>query len=202
MTRARGVAGAPLGRIGILGIVFLVVGAGLAFLGQEIGGPATGLGVAAIGVAAMLAGVHSMRTRVHRSGYESSNLVRDHTGVAAVLFGVAFFVPGVVLVIGGLGSAFGFADGLWGWVEAHAGWAVVGVGIWAGVIGLGMVISKWSYAAAETSWWQRLPGQLAGVWVMAMGVAAVAAGRSLILEPANPGDAAERFGDWIIALLT
>lgn len=197
-----GSARAPLGRVGKIGVGFLAIGAGLAAIGLRVGGPSVGGAVAAFGAAATLAGLHSVTTRQHREGYESSNLIRDHSGTAAVLLGTSFIVPGVAMVVGGLASALGFADGLWGWVEAHPAWAVIGSGIWIGLYGLGLLISRWSYAEASTAWWQRLPGQLVGVWVIAMGGAVIAAGWSLALEPANPREAAERFGDWFLGLVT
>ncbi len=203
MAHSGGGTSGELGTTAKIAMVFVLLGAGLGALGLRLGGPFVGGAVASFGVAAILGGVHSMVTRRHRTagGFQRSYLVKLHSGVAAVLFGVTFLVPGLLMVGAGLAMALGRGDALWDGLAARPGEAVMVFGIWAAVGGLGLLISRWGWADVSTSWWERLPGRVLGLFLLLAGSGVTVAGWSLSSDPEGPGAAFGRMVEWVAGML-
>ena len=171
-----------------IGLVLVVIGAGLAALGLAVGGPFVGAAVAVFGLTAIVAGIDSVATRRHQTSRDSfDGLRRLHTGATAVIFGLTFIAVGVVLVLTGIAATVGVLDGLWSQVADRAGLVIIVVGGWACVLGLAMVISRWTYLDMSTTWWQRLPGIAVGLLVVMMGLIAVGVGWSVAADPPQSG---------------
>ncbi|MDH3684534.1 MAG: hypothetical protein OEV40_31835 [Acidimicrobiia bacterium] len=171
-----------------IGLVLVAVGAGLAALGLLVGGLFVGAAVAVFGLAAIVGGVDSVATRRHRTSRdEFDSLRRVHTGAAAVIFGFTFIAVGVFLTVTGVAAALGVLGGLWSQVADSAGIVIIAVGGWACVLGVAMVISRWTYVGMSTNWWQRLPGIAVGLLVVMMGLIAVGIGRSVAVDPPQSG---------------
>ena len=171
-----------------IGLVLVAVGAGLAALGLVLGGLFVGAAVAVFGLAAIAGGIDSVATRRHQTSRdEFDSLRRVHTGAAAVVFGLTFIAVGVVLVVTGVAAALGVLDGLWSRVAGAAGIMIIAVGGWLCVLGVAMVISRWTYTSMSTDWWQRLPGVAVGLLVVAMGLIAVGIGRFVAIDPPQSG---------------
>ena len=202
---ARSIEGASggFGTTAKIGMVFVLLGVGLGTVGLKWGGPFVGGAVASFGVAAILGGVHSMVTRRHRTagGFQQSYMVKLHSGAAAVLFGVTFLIPGVLMVGGGLAMALGRGDALWEGLAARPGQAVMVFGIWAALGGLGLLISRWGWADVSTSWWERLPGRVVGLFLLLAGSGVTVAGWSLSSDPEGPGAAFGRMVEWVAGML-
>ena len=171
-----------------IGLVLVVIGAGLAALGLAVGGPFVGAAVAVFGLTAIVGGIDSVATRRHRTSRDGfDGLRRIHTGMTAVIFGLTFIVVGVVLAVTGIAAAVGVLDGLWSQVTDRAGLIVIAIGGWACVLGVAMVISRWTYLDMSTTWWQRLPGAAVGLLVVTMGLIAVGVGWSVASDPPQSG---------------
>jgi len=173
-----------------VGIVFILLGAGLAALGLTYDGPFMGGAVASFGIAAIVGGVHSVVTRRHLDG-RFKEISREHRGTSAVIFGITFVATGLVLVVGGLASVLGFGDELWNEISARPGASMMVVGIWVSVIGMGTAISRWTFVGTSTNWWQRLPGVILGLFLIVLGLGIFWIGRSLAVDPPAPDEILE-----------
>jgi hypothetical protein len=192
-----------LPRLTKISVALIVAGAGLAWIGLRYGGPSTWAAVAVFGLLAVIGGLHSVVTRRHvtAQGYLRSAMPHHHTGAGAVLLGITMLAPGLVMVLVGLAGIAGLADGLGDWAVARPGPIMMTAGAWAGLGGLGLLISKWRYEHQSTSWWQRVPGQMVGLILILIGGSLIAAGRVFSLDAADPRAALERIAEWITRLL-
>lgn len=182
--------------------VLVVLGGALAWIGLEFGiDLATGGAVAVFGAAFLLAGLDSIVTRSHRTGdsMHSAMLPREHRGWPAVVYGVTFVLPGTAMMFVGALIALGLGDSLLGEIFARPAPVFMLAGVVACLAGIATVASKWS---ASTSAWQRLPGQVVGVFITAMGIGLIAIGRVFASEPGGPRAAMERIGKWVIGVLS
>jgi len=181
----------------------LLVGAGLAWIGMRYEGPYTWGSIVVFGLAAIVAGAHSIATQRHRTaqGYLRSEIVHQHTGLAAVLLGMTMLLPGLVLVVVGLVGIVGGGDALAGWSSSRPGPITIVVGVWAALGGLGLLISRWRYEGQSTHWWQRLPGQFIGLGTTIVGVALVVAGWGVTIRRDDARAMLESVAKWVAGLL-
>ncbi|MCP3987932.1 MAG: hypothetical protein GY724_02575, partial [Actinomycetia bacterium] len=132
----------------VLGLGLL--GAVLAAIGQAIGGPIVGLGVALLGVAGVVAGVHSVVTREHLTWTDTAShrhsrvSARRHTGAPAMIYGLLFVVIGLVVFVTGLAVAIGRGDELASRAFDNAGVALMFVGGLYCLAGVATTISRWT----------------------------------------------------------
>ena len=110
-------------RLAKIGFAFIVVGAGLAWVGLNYGGPAIWAAVTVFGLAASLGGLHSIATRRHETaqGHLRSAIPHHHKGAGAVLLGITMLLPGLLMVVTGLAGIVGLADSLGVWASARPG---------------------------------------------------------------------------------
>jgi len=176
-----------LGTTQRIGIVLIAIGALLAALGLAFGGGFVPAALAAFGAAAIVGGVNSVVTREHRTGRTGSSfLPRVHTGFSAVIFGLAFIVVGGALVIASVAAITGAGGQLWSQLAERPGLVGMALGIGVILLGVATSLSRWAFESESTVWWQRLPGSLLGLLLIAMGVAFFAMGWSLARNPPPP----------------
>jgi Ca2+/Na+ antiporter len=168
-------------------IVLIAIGALLAALGLLLGGVFVPAALAAFGGAAIVGGLHSVVTREHRTGRSgSSSLPRVHTGFSAIIFGLAFIVVGAALVVAGVAAIVGGGEELWSQLAEQPGIVAIGLGLGIVLLGVATSVSRWTFESESTVWWQRLPGSLLGLLVVAIGVVVFATGWSLAHDPPPP----------------
>ena len=174
-------------------MALLVIGAGFALVGLYVAERFISGALIAFGGAAVVGGVDSVRTRRHRTGRSGSSfLPRVHTGVSAVIFGLAFIVVGGALVVGGLAALLGGGDDVWSWLEDRSGVVAMALGTGIALLGIATALSRWSFESESTVSWQRLPGVVLGVVLVAMGGVVFALGWALQGDPPAAGELPER----------
>jgi hypothetical protein len=179
----------------------IAAGAALGALGLAFGGVFNAGAVVAFGVAAIIGGVDSVRTRTHRTSRSgtSASLRIMHTGPSAVIYGVGFIAVGTTLAVAGIAWMIGQGDELWAAISDRPG--LVGIAAGAGITLMGgaTAISQWTYEDHSTVWWQRIPGMAVGAILMAIGALVFALGFSLTQDPPTSDNVFERIADTLIA---
>ncbi|MCP4306190.1 MAG: hypothetical protein GY788_15220 [bacterium] len=182
-----------------IAIILIMIGAALAAIGLLTGGVFIPAALVMFGGAAVVGGVHSVVARQHRTGRSGSSfLPRVHTGVSAVIFGVAFIVIGGALVVAGIAAIAGGSDELWSQLAEHPGVVAMGLGLGFSFLGIATSISRWTFEDGSTVWWQRLPGVVLGLLLVAMGVLVFAMGWSLASNPPPPDGLLDQIVDTVI----
>jgi hypothetical protein len=176
-----------IAQIALIVIGFLI-GAGAARLSLA---PVIGVGVAIAGLGVLVGGLGDVLTRsVNYADYDFNRDNRfipfqSYRGVPAVLFGVFWVMLGALAVAGGLAYAAGVARPALELLRAHPSVPLLGIGLplffygSATLMGPTETSPRRSFGLFLVS----LPERLGGLFLVVVGVAAIAAGCAEIVAP-------------------
>jgi hypothetical protein len=161
----------------------LLGGAGLLFVGDELGLPTAGPGVVLVGVAFLLGGLDSIIERRHQSGRAQAFAQIEYVGGSAVSWGAAFSLIGLAIMGAGLVRTLGADASVLALLERRPGPAIAGTGLVVASIGRGLM-GRWRRASGETATaLTLLPARLGGAAMLLLGAGLVAVGLVEIARP-------------------
>ena len=168
----------------VSGVVCLVAGALLLYLGEKLSLPTLGPASILLGAAFLLAGTDSVVRRTHASGSAQEGNKIVYSGTAAAAWGLCLALFGVGLVTVGVAKLLGAGDAGLAFLRARPGIAILWLGLLLLATGRGMMGAWRRGSGAMPPWYTLLPGRIGGSLVVALGALACLVGVFEIVLPA------------------